>query len=355
MRKNYFVRDRPVELEEVMVISSVHEEVPSIRGHLIIITKTVNNLYDLILPLRARFVDRLQYIVILCPNDITRADWRNIALFEAILVVNGSGLKESDIRRAGIFHASDVVVLADASANNQTSNAENSKKHGGNEALVDADAIFSYQCAKRLNEHIHVVVEIVQQTNVGYLDPESADVNYKFTPPFASGVLFTSGMLDTLICQAFYNPRIIQILDQLINGQGLGGGKDGTVTSPLPGAGDTHNSLTVSRKPPPRGSSLYQIKVPDDLESKTYGALFKYLAQRNMIPLGLFRGVFPQMRQGPKGNKMPYVFTNPPRDTELFSCDRVFVLSQQPQVASQQGGRHSSEPFKVRHFFTCLR
>ena len=33
---------------------------------------------------------------------------------------------------------------------------------------------------------------------------------------------------------------------------------------------------------------------------------------------------------GPKGNKLPYVFTNPPSDTELFSCDRVFVLSQTP-------------------------
>lgn len=27
---------------------------------------------------------------------------------------------------------------------------------------------------------------------------------------------------------------------------------------------------------------------------------------------------------------MPYVFTNPSKDTEVFSCDRVFVLSQKP-------------------------
>ena len=78
------------------------------------------------------------------------------------------------------------------------------------------------------------------------------------------------------------------------------------------------------------GSSLYQIAIPDDLESHTYGALFKHLAKSDMIPLGIFRGVFAQMKTGPKANKMSYVFTNPPRDTELFSCDKVFVLAQKP-------------------------
>lgn len=33
------------------------------------------------------------------------------------------------------------------------------------------------------------------------------------------------------------------------------------------------------------------------------------------------------MSFGAKGNKMPYVYTNPHKDTELFTCDRVFVLS----------------------------
>ena len=29
-------------------------------------------------------------------------------------------------------------------------------------------------------------------------------------------------------------------------------------------------------------------------------------------------------------NVLPYVYTNPPKETEVFSCDRVFVLSQSP-------------------------
>ena len=77
-------------------------------------------------------------------------------------------------------------------------------------------------------------------------------------------------------------------------------------------------------------STLYQIPIPDKLESRTYGALFRYLASTGVIPLGLLRGVFPSMKVGSKNNSMPYVYTNPPKDTELFTCDKVFVLSPQP-------------------------
>lgn len=40
------------------------------------------------------------------------------------------------------------------------------------------------------------------------------------------------------------------------------------------------------------GSSLYQINIPDGLESRTYGSLYKLLAKRKQIPLGILRGVF---------------------------------------------------------------
>ena len=127
-------------------------------------------------------------------------------------------------------------------------------------------------------------------------------------------------MLDTLTCQAFYNPQIITVINKLICG----------------GENKEKNELTAPSATGPRrlkglaaveSSSLYQIPIPDGLESRTYGALFKFLSNQGVIPIGLFRGVFPQMKVGPKSNKMSYVYTNPSKDTELFSCDRVFVLS----------------------------
>ena len=64
--------------------------------------------------------------------------------------------------------------------------------------------------------------------------------------------------------------------------------------------------------------------------------MYKYLSQRdNIIPIAVLRGTFPHMKIGPKGNKMPYVFTNPDKDTELFTCDRLFVLSQKPLTTTK--------------------
>lgn len=80
-----------------------------------------------------------------------------------------------------------------------------------------------------------------------------------------------------------------------------------------------------------KGSCLYQISLPEGLAGKTYGALYQHLATLGMVPLGLFRGTFANMNMGPKANRMPYVFTNPSKETELYSCDRVFVLATTPQ------------------------
>jgi hypothetical protein len=82
-------------------------------------------------------------------------------------------------------------------------------------------------------------------------------------------------------------------------------------------------------------SALYLIAIPQSLQKKTYGALFQHLARDGIIPLGLLRGIFANMSLGPKSNKMPYVFTNPDRESEVFVCDRVFVLSTVPMEANR--------------------
>ena len=76
------------------------------------------------------------------------------------------------------------------------------------------------------------------------------------------------------------------------------------------------------------------MSLPENLERKTYGSLYQHLAAQGIIPLGLLRGILSGMSMGPLANRNPYVFTNPPKDTELFSCDKVFVLSTKPQHVS---------------------
>jgi hypothetical protein len=196
LKTNYFIRNSPISLEEATITDTLFEDYPHMTDHLIIIGKDLSNLYDLIRPLRARYLGKLRYIVILYPSILPHNVWRRISIFEGVLVVRGSPLEESDIRRTGIFRANQVIVLA---------SEVKSDKSDKSDSLVDADAIFCYQCVKRLNERANVVVEIVRHQNVRYLDATSqsddSENAYKFSAQFAAGCLFTSSMLDTIVCQ----------------------------------------------------------------------------------------------------------------------------------------------------------
>ena len=256
------------------------------------------------------------------------------------MVLRGSSLEEADILRAGVFKASQVIVLADSSGTGQDDGAK-----AGAEALIDADAIFSYQCVRRMNETCNCVVEIVRSPNVAYLDPEGVvrsggKVEYKFTPQFAAGALFTTSLLDTLVCQAFYNNKIISVISEIFSGVDR--------KSRIEIEGELRGEI-VQKKGVAAvvGSTLYQIEMPE-LANRTYGSLFKHLAADGIIPIGLYRGVFPHMNIGPKQNKACYVYTNPAKDTELFSCDKVYVLSPKPLIKSSKKGIKMAEAAMYR-------
>lgn len=334
----YYIRANPALLEDCSVKTSLLEEHPSITNHLIIMGKSPKHLYDLILPLRAKYLGILRYIVILYPDEIPQNVWRKISVFECILVVKGTCLEEVDIHRAGIFRASQVVILSDSKASSSTEKPTNPAVY---ESLVDSEAIFTYQCVKRLNPVTKVVLEILRYSNISYFDKEAifSKEDYKFTPQFASGTLFTTSLLDTLVCQAFFNPQIINIVNKIACNVETFNHEDALIKliarnkilldieSEKPAATAFRNCV---------GSSLYLMSVPESLAKKSYGALFQYLTQQDQIPLGLLREIFPHLGMGPKSNSMPYVYTNPDKNTSVFVCDKIFVLSTTPIVEAER-------------------
>jgi hypothetical protein len=328
LRSNFFVR-KPMELSLVTIKTSVLDEIPLMNDHILIVGRELLNLADLIKPLRARYLGRLTFIVILSP-DMPHSIWQKISIYEGIVFVRGSPIEANDLRRAGIYRAHQVIIVADPSAARHK-NIQTSGMNKTLEALADVDAIFSYQVIKKMNERANLVIEIVNIENIGFLELDTTEIlsskakeNYKFTPQFASGMLFTSSLLDTLVCQSFYNPNIVRVVNKLIGGMDSKGIKEGEVSQ---GVLDVVSQLDITKV---ASSCLYQIPIPENLEPRTFGALFKYLSNDNMIPLAILRGTFTHLKLGPLGNKMPYVFTNPNSDSELFSCDKIFVLSQKP-------------------------
>lgn len=73
-----------------------------------------------------------------------------------------------------------------------------------------------------------------------------------------------------------------------------------------------------------------------DLVGKAYGELFSHLSQQGIIPIGLYRGIIPHINKGVRQNRLSYVYTNPEESSEIFPCDRVFVLSTKPLFNTQR-------------------
>ncbi len=108
-------------------------------------------------------------------------------------------------------------------------------------------------------------------------------------------------MLDTLICQAFYNPFITSILDQII----MGNANLTAIEKKI------HSNMKLTQ------SNLFMINVPSKFIDKKFSDLFETLVlDYKMVPMGLYRC----------HRAKPYVFVKCFPDLVLNAKDKVYVL-----------------------------
>ncbi len=273
----------------------------------IIICGTHPSLYYFILPLRAKYLgeENLKWVVILA-NDISK-EWDSISRFEKIIYINGSPLNTEDLYRANIEYADKAVILE----------CENKVYSNYEDEMIDSESVFIYKAIKKCNENIQIMTELVYDSNIEFLLPkkelssllknENSRIQYESTSLFAAGEVYISSIIDTLTCQAYYNPHIVTILYQLLTG--------GKNTSNVTMRGICENVGLKS-------SNLWQIPIHESFINKTFLELFMELAENhNCIALGIYR------LPGAKDNDHPYVYTNPRPDTMLTHRDRIFVLA----------------------------
>eukprot|EP01036_Dinobryon_divergens_P030223 gene30223-39430_t len=209
----------------------------------------------------------------------------------------------------------------------------------------------------------HTLVVGVASSSSNLYDLINAEENYMFTPQFAGGNLFTTAILDSLV---YYNPNIINVVNKLASGvdrqqisamnkhlkrSGLkkmdlskgkrssssskNKGDDGTDLLDDDDFGEGDDDMDFDPLDQIRSSCLYQMAIPEKFYLKKYGDLIQDLYKQNIIPLGLYRGVFAGMTLGANENKCPYVYTNPDKDVTLYSCDKIFCLSMIPMVDNE--------------------
>ena len=121
-------------------------------------------------------------------------------------------------------------------------------------------------------------------------------------------------MLDTLICQAFYNPFITNILKQLIIGSA--------------GANFSVNFQNKFNDKKIYQSTLYLLPIKEEIiqlgtkdyrKKMYYHEIFDIFVKNNMVPIGLYRN---NKKDIIDKNNQPYVYICPNKDEKNFTFAR---------------------------------
>ena len=128
------------------------------------------------------------------------------------------------------------------------------------------------------------------------------------------GTCFSPSMLDSIICQSFYQPHLVATINQMLFG-----------APPL-------HLPSGATCPAPAHSHLFQIAIPQRYIGYEYGSLFKsMLEEKKAIPLGLYRHTVVKSGSG-NVKELRYVHTCPKYSVILREDDMVFVFSKKAPV-----------------------
>lgn len=267
------------------------------------------SMFHFILPLRAKYLGHqsLKYIVILGEN-LTESLYNDLAKFPYIVYIQGSPLLPENLYRANIMNAEIAVILSN-------SNIKADYEDSNDNQTLDAETIFIYKAIKKCNKNIQIMTELVSADNIEYLlQKNNSEINskemYEYSQLFASGEVFTPGIIDRITCQIYYNPNILTILEQILNGGATNKNK---------------KVLRIERELNLPSSNFYLLQMPEAFIGETFEKLFSHLIDSNyVIPLGLYR-------RSVKDDFF-YVYTNPAKQSLLRSSDLVYVLGQTSNI-----------------------
>ncbi|KAF0685649.1 Aste57867_22485 [Aphanomyces stellatus] len=271
-------------------------------------------------------------ILFIAPFGMTEHHFHSIGDANHVYFVQGSPLSSFDLQRIRIETASAIIILA----------GSGSRRKYVDENMVDADAITT---VRYINEACsgskppNLIVELVKATNVKFMssivkrqtnrrggrrhsdgrhtrlygsvalkyisgqevqaantsapqkDPESKiDIEHICEPSYASGRVYVSGMIDSLMSECYQKPNIIAAVNLLMFG------------SPSD----------------PDNQRVFQVRTPKSLNGKTFGECFRKVLALNIICIGcLHSGT---------DTAPPYVHTNPPADMIIYHTDYLYLI-----------------------------
>jgi hypothetical protein len=246
-----------------------------IESH-IIVWGIISGIKNLILPLRSKKLSNPRIPIVILSNSNGRDDgidwetsiWNEINRFEEIYIMQGSALNPADLEKARITKAKAVIIL---------SKPQEGGSNMKSQTMMDADVIFMYKTIRNTFSNSIIITDLASTSTINFLiqgkDENLEKYGYSISTPFAAGEIYFSSLLDTLLCQAYYSPKITEILDQLIMGS----------VNTSEQLAKIYKQFNLSQ------CSLTLVPVPD-IKKLSFDNLFEYFVKvHNMIPIGVYK------------------------------------------------------------------
>ena len=295
------------------------------------------NIKHMIIPLRSKSNVKIYPILIIDQNDhIPSKIWTEIQYFPDIYYMKGDLRKEEYLIRAGVSNALAVIILANYNNLNEVP------------GMLDINSIMTYNSIKRNYNKTLIIADLISVNSIELLSQNIGNLEkYGFwlNQAFISGELYINSMLDTLICQAFYNPYIVNIIGQLILGEPAFKFPEET-TNEL-----NKDKLLCS------SLNLYKVKellekykyenVEENMEPNkiTFKLLLEFLIDKNKVPIGILRNL---------DNINKFVFLAPDPDTNIdIDKDEVYIISSEESIGFDDLNKNYSEKYSVDLIEKC--
>ncbi|KAJ2412607.1 hypothetical protein GGI10_003585 [Coemansia sp. RSA 2530] len=274
-----------------------------------------------------------QPIVILSPAEPSATDGEDLARFGNLFIVCGSPLSRTDLARVRIHTASSGIVLANREESlNAAADVSTKLSLAGSDttstATADAPALLSVLNIEALTYNspdFFLSVEFIHRENMQFVgDTETVRINEVYAqaflrPSFMSGRVYAPVMLDTLICQAYYNEHVLEIMQRLIFSHG-------DVVHALGMA--KLNEAGIEGVPGSAGEGelgaghVFLVEVPPRFHGRSYSSLFSHCCfKHGAVPIGLYRAAMHHRQP------LWYVMPNPGVACVLRENDRVYLIA----------------------------
>ena len=316
----------------------------------------VTGLYSLLAPLRSRRLSRIRPIVIMAKIPPSADEWQTIGRLADVYFLLGSPRSFRDLQRANVRNASAALLMS------RTGTVSDARATTSGDVAIDGATVFSYRVLRRAHPQLQIITELSKGGSVAFMvgmgEKRRTEMDYRMSPLFASGAMYTPAMLDSLLCQSFYNPNLVTLVRNLLSGSASASmpvDADGSLLShtlvtpqsraaaakqqrgrsvdhDLDAAGASEGNGEGGWKRPTvvsvEQSSITHVPVPPEFVGRPFWELFRHLlVEHNTVAVGLYRAPNVELK-----NDAPFCYTAPPPNAVVRVNDVVFGLAPPAEI-----------------------